>query len=488
MQIVPDKDGIQCSSSSKVAKLKPKRRSRNGCLNCKRLKIKCDEIHPSCEHCLQTNKKCVYWNQSMNSLDNSSIIQTLNSMQSQMKINRLELRLLKFYIGFGGEFFSFSRTGKLTNLWAVEIPKLWNDSELIRNALFAISSIKLWTKYNLSDIKNVKFIEDYSENNDKNIDLTNNISILFDRTNFYFQKTLKLLSDVKYSQPTEFESTVQSLIAHIIVFSFVSISPVSPISLVSSNKADDNGFSKHEIDLFHIAQSLMFCVTKAFKFLKNTKYEPLAVSPDEDSTSDIDTNPKPSLPFIDHLKRYTMTNNDDGVEFLTCINAINILEHSCYESLKSGYPWPIYRTILSLSGDPQFVKLLRENNHITTKIMYHYCCLCSIFNFKLFKEQSIWDQFIDQFLSQHKVDEAGKIIFGDRVDENMYTVTKFCKSKYLNLDLLSSRIKIMDLMISLGTENIVLENLKGKIKGFSTDDIKRNELDQIFTLNKFALE
>ncbi|CUM48617.1 uncharacterized protein AC631_04848 [Debaryomyces fabryi] len=40
---------------------KPKiKRSRNGCHNCKRLKIKCDEKKPQCSYCVKTDNKCDY--------------------------------------------------------------------------------------------------------------------------------------------------------------------------------------------------------------------------------------------------------------------------------------------------------------------------------------------------------------------------------------------------------------------------------------------
>lgn len=35
-------------------------RSRGGCTNCKRLKIKCDETKPRCDYCKHTNKECTY--------------------------------------------------------------------------------------------------------------------------------------------------------------------------------------------------------------------------------------------------------------------------------------------------------------------------------------------------------------------------------------------------------------------------------------------
>ncbi|CAN8098977.1 unnamed protein product [Discula destructiva] len=38
----------------------PKRRSRNGCWNCKARKVKCGEEHPSCVNCQRTNEECDY--------------------------------------------------------------------------------------------------------------------------------------------------------------------------------------------------------------------------------------------------------------------------------------------------------------------------------------------------------------------------------------------------------------------------------------------
>jgi hypothetical protein len=41
--------------------IKPKRgRSRLGCLNCKKSKVKCDEVHPSCSRCIKRGTHCSY--------------------------------------------------------------------------------------------------------------------------------------------------------------------------------------------------------------------------------------------------------------------------------------------------------------------------------------------------------------------------------------------------------------------------------------------
>ncbi|KAL4995530.1 hypothetical protein BDV10DRAFT_196609 [Aspergillus recurvatus] len=45
------------------SKFRPRRRhrkSRNGCAECKRRRIKCDEVKPSCSRCLLTMQKCIY--------------------------------------------------------------------------------------------------------------------------------------------------------------------------------------------------------------------------------------------------------------------------------------------------------------------------------------------------------------------------------------------------------------------------------------------
>ncbi|KAL4988790.1 hypothetical protein BDW68DRAFT_186981 [Aspergillus falconensis] len=51
------------STAEAQSKFRPRRRhrkSRNGCAECKRRRIKCDEVKPSCSRCILTMQKCVY--------------------------------------------------------------------------------------------------------------------------------------------------------------------------------------------------------------------------------------------------------------------------------------------------------------------------------------------------------------------------------------------------------------------------------------------
>lgn len=43
-------------------------KSRNGCVNCKKLRVKCDEAHPACGNCIKRKKECEYIQQSQQSL------------------------------------------------------------------------------------------------------------------------------------------------------------------------------------------------------------------------------------------------------------------------------------------------------------------------------------------------------------------------------------------------------------------------------------
>lgn len=43
-------------------------KSRNGCVNCKKLRVKCDEAHPACGNCVKRKKECEYVQQSQQSL------------------------------------------------------------------------------------------------------------------------------------------------------------------------------------------------------------------------------------------------------------------------------------------------------------------------------------------------------------------------------------------------------------------------------------
>lgn len=60
------------------------KRSKNGCMSCKKMKIKCDEVKPACEYCRHTKRNCVY---SQNSNWKVIPISTLEEEQLPLRTN-----------------------------------------------------------------------------------------------------------------------------------------------------------------------------------------------------------------------------------------------------------------------------------------------------------------------------------------------------------------------------------------------------------------
>ncbi|KAL6356831.1 hypothetical protein LRP88_10442 [Fusarium phalaenopsidis] len=58
--MTPQPSGPESLSSARVSKLarRPHRKSRNGCFNCKRRKVKCDEVKPACANCVRFGIPC----------------------------------------------------------------------------------------------------------------------------------------------------------------------------------------------------------------------------------------------------------------------------------------------------------------------------------------------------------------------------------------------------------------------------------------------
>ncbi|KAM5384332.1 hypothetical protein ACJZ2D_001637 [Fusarium nematophilum] len=58
--MTPQPTGPESLSSARVSKLarRPHRKSRNGCFNCKRRKVKCDEVKPACANCVRFGIPC----------------------------------------------------------------------------------------------------------------------------------------------------------------------------------------------------------------------------------------------------------------------------------------------------------------------------------------------------------------------------------------------------------------------------------------------
>lgn len=155
-------------------------RSRGGCSNCRKLKIKCNEAKPSCEYCQHTHRECEYLppkprkprtkfkireihgeEPSRIVVDPRRVISDLNvqsiinSPSQQLGLTRLELRLLNFFNLYCIELFTYGMSKEVDNVWRHEVPSLFMSSNLVRSAVFSFSCINLWPLCDLISLRDL---------------------------------------------------------------------------------------------------------------------------------------------------------------------------------------------------------------------------------------------------------------------------------------------------------------------------------------------
>lgn len=166
---IPDRFIKFAANSSTYTSTEPSRRKRSRasfisrkCLSCRKLKIKvrvcrcnpcstltlrCDEALPTCEYCVHTNRNCVYPVPEVV----SSLLAALNSTTNQMQITRFELRLLSFFHNIYLKQHSNDDPAQ-QRVWTIEVPILWQHSDLVRQSIFLLSAMILWNFCDLDEL------------------------------------------------------------------------------------------------------------------------------------------------------------------------------------------------------------------------------------------------------------------------------------------------------------------------------------------------
>lgn len=579
------------TKKSKKSKPITKRRSRKGCINCKRLKIKCNEGKPSCEYCLDRRKECIYPEEEeenqINQIltrsedvpnsksvfsqeqaetsfqfehsipldfpisllpsveissystgcipsstsshevdychslpisgtpDQSStpgllfsvddfignieadqtyelfachhsspshdpvfnrnqIIQKLNSMKTHLNVTTLELRLLKFFQQFGSTFFSLGHAPKVEVIWAVDVPELWKTSEMVRNALYALSSVKLWGFYQTggpsggtkSGFETIaRIFEDIDDDicTDGSLCINNDLCMM-EKIGNYFIRALDSVNNFKPS--TDLDSNLKVIITNTIIFAFLSIHPSPPTPLICfeeysfldeasidlSIASRTNNF-RTPLDIFSVFHTLSRSFGVSFDYTLGTKYENLAYFDQREVL--VEEEDRKLFPFTNHLKSYVENLNNAGLiidtsNYLTYINAVNIIHTSCFVSFKRNYPIPIFKAILKLSDDTHFAQLLRQRDHIACKILFYYTSLLSMLGFKIFPTESTWDKF-NNFYCLHCF-SLFQTFWEDSIDENILKLIKYVG---INRDLfLVKGQRYMGMLTAIGEESV----------------------------------
>ncbi|KAH3684268.1 hypothetical protein WICPIJ_004743 [Wickerhamomyces pijperi] len=562
---------IRKAQTKRVKPATAKRRSNKGCESCKRLKIKCDEARPACEYCCHRRRVCVYPHDKDVSISpssslpefedaqvssvpieqeqpsqsespplevgaydhyvtplalslqtdpdgfispnsyhlDSSLTQRLNSVKSQLGVSSLELRLLKFFQDFGSSFFTLGAMPELEPIWTIDVPQLWKTSEMLRNSLYALSAVKLWSFYQSGSLDGsgismsgidaiVEIIGDpYDQNVDSQTDgnminlvdrsypgnrYSNGDFQIFQKISGYFIKALDSLNS--HGTEPDFDSNLTLFISNIVLFAFLSIHPAPPIKLVKFKDEDTNfgielgATHSHKsddvavLDALGIFRTLSTSMGNCFGYLVGTRFAHLGYF--ESPHVEVDGAVSSLFPFLEHLKRYVKLLFDNSsiynLNYLTYINALNILRTNCYAAFTGNHPIPIFKSVLQLSDDAHFIDLIRQKDHTACKIFYYYTSLCSIFVFKMFPVNSMWDEF-NQFYRLHCFNSFGTWS-EDSVDENLFKLAEYID---INRDLFfTKRHRYMGMLASIGNNDVQYKNELGNLVSIDLKQININ--------------
>lgn len=404
------------------------RRSKNGCLSCRRMKIKCGEQKPSCEYCEHTGRECVYSQQSISKtrskkpnfdhiqeLHNSSgfvlqnkTLQKLNSMTLQLNVSSFELRLLNAYKSVAPEFAAFKLHQDAVDFWTVDIPHIWSSSALIKKALYTLTSVGMLSKYDLSSIENICLSNEDSENGNQDLVPPAKINI-FNEANKYYKETSDLIDKFVSILPKCTPQETAEIVGQIVVAESALLASITIFPSLSNGSKDLKKCGVFTV--FEIVRRFTDFGKKYIFYLFNTRYEKMLSM----RKQQVEITKPNEFPFVNHLRDY-VTKHVDPLDTLqiTFLHAIARIETDSYRALVFDYPIPLSAPLAELSADEDYMNALKSENSSALKIMFYFCSICSILDLKMFKDNSIWDEFIECY--KYKVGDD----FEDVFDKNAY--------------------------------------------------------------------
>ncbi|KAK6199303.1 uncharacterized protein RJT21DRAFT_3112 [Scheffersomyces amazonensis] len=447
------------SNSNTPAPISKPKRSRNGCSSCKRLRIKCDETKPQCEYCSHTNRECIYPTKenvkrkkqrqmirnatgvSIDSLedllrraekyhfvekDRREFFKFQNQLvlsqaTSQLGISRFELRLLNFFNNYCVYLFSFGVNRQVHNVWANHVPKLFLESELVRNSVYAFATINLFPLCELEQLRiSDKLFEDdlnsfqdmsihdqvksadhnfgnfaYKEHSLTSTDGNN----LFIRAANYFTNSIAGKNSLLSDESTEYygpyvldpKRSKELLISSILIFSFLGVHPHKLIPLVS--------FNDQESDFLSICKGIRLTIISVSPTIRESEFNGLFHFENKSKAPPL----KESMyPVIVALRNDLETefqqrelDSRSAAAHEVYEECIGILHDCFYRAILMDYPIPIFRWILLLPIE--FHDYVYEKDYFALYLLYVFSSLSTIMHFQLFEDKNMWIDYIKWF-------------------------------------------------------------------------------------------
>ncbi|ODV96554.1 hypothetical protein PACTADRAFT_32058 [Pachysolen tannophilus NRRL Y-2460] len=426
-----NKDEIS-NIKNKTKKRRPPSLKNPACLSCKKLKIKCDRVKPKCEYCHHTGRNCTYPVLAIENLNynhNSSfknkkklqkklqmdlkcaefLVNQRNSNTLLLNVTATELQLLAFYRDFNAQWFCCEENPEAAKVWSETVPALWKENKNIRDGIYCISSIRLWSEYDLNSLQNVRLNQEDES--------------LYEYTGKYFGLCIQALQEVcsaiinTKNQKDIDDKVGEIMVLNYIIFSFLGIHPHKVVPLINlkglgfdfddrlmfnvndndNNNDNDNGkfdcdYDDDGADIFSIVSGFKSSMAACFDRVVASDFKALLylkerIRPEEDMNFT-------GFSFISHLysklDRVKLCFSTD--EYNTLHQTIKELEVCAYRSTKFEYAFPLFRFLFHVPSN--FKTILKNGNIFAMKVLFIYSCACVLTCFHLFKETNIWVDFI----------------------------------------------------------------------------------------------
>ncbi|CUM65883.1 uncharacterized protein PRCAT00003533001 [Priceomyces carsonii] len=322
-------------------------------------------------------------------------------MQYQLNISRFEYRLLYyFHQVFGIEM--ATQKPSLIALWQIELPKLWHESELLRQCISCISSMYLGCLKNLSDISTQDYEQDINSGRANSILLAHcdaleqNQVLLNDGTNFFkttddyfsvcLSHTRNIIENVQKGNgpASEFEAA-EIFFSTILIYSILVFHPLKLIPVIS--------FDEGEPDLLSMCKGMKYSMVKAFPLLFTARYS--AISEDTGALGYKSIEKK--YPLIIYLRSFFIDLLYEGNLVAgsreTYQQTISLLEGVFYLVTVNRHKRLMSQWLFIV--DDAFYDYLRVyKDYFALKLLYVFSCMCLFLKMKVTNKHSIWMDYV----------------------------------------------------------------------------------------------
>ncbi|CAG86617.2 DEHA2D00770p [Debaryomyces hansenii CBS767] len=379
----------------------------------------CDEARPACEYCAHRNRECIYPDiqpkLSTNaistneqearsySLSTSQSQKSLNSMSSLIGISSFEYQLICYYQNLC-EFDFRPHPNPKMNVWFKETQRLGFHSDLVRNCIYAISTMHLDNLDFYESIKGSKLVQSPQAIKFFNCHLSifepNQLrgfhqgKVLYNKTVQYFlnsvKQTMDIINDIESGNgPHSTSQAIEILISSLIIFNLLSHHHAMFLPLIAHDLSQPN--------LLSICMGMKHVKNIIVPYLEESSFGILFKG---DTTTLLDSKLCNRISLIEQLKDYRLILEErDEIqphESLIYIDSIKKLEDIMYKIIISNNQQLIWGWI-GEQDDEFYILANEKKKYFACKLLFYYSSLRVILTGRTSYQGNTWTFYCHWF-------------------------------------------------------------------------------------------